>query len=251
VSSQFPGQLAFSADGTKVAVCSTELRIVDLTGPRPDAPTVEHFPADASGDEDNYGCQFGPDGHVLVARRGSTVAVVRLTGGEAPRPLVMLPVKPLSGRVFSIGLSHDGRTLAVAQVVDKVQPLTLWDVSDPARPVALSTITTTSYNTMGLAFSQDDRTLVEVEPSDALRIFDLADLHNPRERYDLSTSGGVASSPMVIAGSLLALSGEYVWRWDLDVDRVATSLCAAADAALSEAEWARDLPDVDYQPSCG
>ncbi len=248
--SRFSGRLAFSPDGTKIAVCSADLRVVDLTGPRPAAPKAQSLPSPAS-DEGNYGCQFGPDGRVLVAHQGSRVVVVRLTDGEAPWPMVTLPVKPLSGRVFGIGLSHDGRTLAVAQAVDGSQPLTLWDVSDPARPTELSVVTTASNEVRDLAFSQDDRTLAEDGPGHAVLVFDIADRHGPRERYALSTSGGSASSPTLIGSGLLALSGEYLLRWDLDLDRVVAGLCAPGIAQLTEAEWAQYLPDVDYQPSCG
>ena len=244
---------AFSPNGTKLAVCSNELSIVDLTAPRSTNPQVQDLGDIMAADQGPRGCQFSHDGRMLVAYKGNTVAVVRKTDGPAPWPAVKLPAVPNSGFVVSIGLSHDDGTLAVAQSVEADQPLTLWDVSDPARPMELSTLTTNADNAAELVFSHDDRTLLEAEDNNAVRVWNIEDHRAPNERYVLTTQNSGAVSLVLVDGDtrLVAFSNQLVWRWDLDVDRVVAGLCSKPNAALSEAEWARELPGVDYRPSCG
>jgi hypothetical protein len=67
-------------------------------------------------------------------------------------------------------------------------------------------------------------------------------------------TGAGSEDVLAFAGSdhTLASATEYgvVDVWELDADANARDLCAGSGERITRAQWARDVPDLPYEPPC-
>jgi WD40 repeat protein len=114
---------------------------------------------------------LSPDGQLLAALGpgGDGGTRLRLLNTVTWKVVRELPPR-LAGKVFDVGFSPDGRTVAAIEEVNGAYQVHLWEVTD-GQHVELPSL---AEGTMGdLAFAPDGRT-VAVQAEDAVRLYDVA-----------------------------------------------------------------------------
>ena len=217
---------------------------------------------------------FSPDGHTFIARddRGPDASMWTLDGPAGPvkrGPFGSLghdPDFPFHDAEIPIGeiaFSQDGRTVALGSRVR----IGLWGVSQ-GRPQQSGTFTNPG-NVASLVFSRDGRTLAATS-REVVRLWDVADPADARQvgaipvvapegllqtaRFSpdgrtLVTSeastGLAGTDPTHATAMLWDLSKLAELRADPSVQA-----CVMAGRGLTEDEWARYLPELEYQGTC-
>jgi WD40 repeat protein len=151
-----------------------------------------------------------PDGQRLITThfRG-TATVWNLTGPAGPVELATVRIHPTY--IDAAAISPDGRTVA-ASGWDKVQPLTLTDISDPGAPVALGGLSSSGG---ALAFGPDGRTLAIGDGFD-VALWDLTDRRNPAPLPGLPGNDLVSAVAFSPDGRTVAVAtGQTVNLWNV------------------------------------
>ncbi|MFI6536115.1 protein kinase [Nonomuraea sp. NPDC050547] len=257
------GDLAFDDGGTLLAVAADPVVIWDVAaGRRVNAIDTGHEPS---------AVRLSPDGGTLAVVRGPDIDLWSVRDGRKTRTLpgvgsTALAFSPdgktlasgadlvelSSGRVTrdpagvrslapdAVAFSPDGRTLGY--VLGEDGRMLLWDFSTRKGRTA-----PVSSGALHLRFSPDGRLLavggerVEIWEADSLREVgqapvdaypaDMAFSDDGRRLFVVQPGGEVQQSPI---DPLLA----------------AEQVCARAGGALSEAEWAKLIPEASYRSSC-
>ncbi|MBB5959328.1 WD40 repeat protein [Saccharothrix tamanrassetensis] len=124
---------------------------------------------------------------VLLAADGTHARAWRLAERDAP-----VEFTPSGGRVHTIAVSDDRRTVAT---VDAERAVDVWDLTDPGRPVRLATVEHTDA-VMSAAFGAGGRTLITGGADRTAKLWDLADRNAP---VALSTLNGHLGGVMAVA----------------------------------------------------
>jgi WD40 repeat protein len=233
--------VAFSSDGNLLLVATDgqQVSLWDVADPsRPQRLHVFAGAADAA---------FAHHSRVLAtAKWHQSSALWDVTDPRHPKALGK--VRPSGTLTFSA----DDDRLAIAPLDGDS---TVYDVTDPARPVMESMVPVGSLAT--LAFSPDGLTLATVEFSGRIVLWDLTDPHRPAQIAELTRLKGVSSigftpdARVLVAASIdkgtVLMSLEE--RQDI-VHRTIERACAITRRGLSEAEWRRYAPGLDYQQTC-
>lgn len=254
----FVGAMTFSPDGRTLAVPGhfDKVMLWDLAGP--DGPTRRATLAGA-----HTPVAFSPDGLTLAAVRGKTVPLWDLTNLSAP-----VERGALVGHQDTVGpvaFSPDGRTVATGSSDDTA---ILWDVTDPAHPDRLATMLGHDDRVASLAFTSDRGTLATISNNskDEAMLWDIADRTSPvrvavfkhTPRTEAVINRFTVFSP---DGRTLAFGTDNDWRdatvalWDytklnqLRADPVKQA-CAITGRGLNAGEWARYVPELEYQRTC-
>jgi WD40 repeat protein len=186
--------LAFSADGTVLAVGTADRTATLWNVRNPAAPQLLTSAITSAGD-----VAISADGRLLAANEGKTGARLwNISDPTNPKPLGAL----VGHRdvVASLAFSPDGRTLASGSWDHDVR---LWDLTDPNAPHPLATLTGSNAIVWSVAFSPDGRTLAAT--GSGTRLWDITDPHRAANVLTLST--GVMSAAFSPDGTTLAAAG--------------------------------------------
>lgn len=206
--------VAYSPDGTLLAVAGREVRLWDVRDPwqpRPAGPPLGN-PTGYSGT-----LSFTPDGRTLaVGGREGKVWLWDVSRPAAPAPLGE-PLAGGTGTIQSAVFSPDGSTLAVGSEGRTVR---LWDTREPARPRPTAELAEPTNYVYSVAFSPDGHRLAAGTVDRQVLLWRIPEGGGaPRHEATLRGPGSyvmsVAFSPD--GHTLAAGTGDRdVWRWRVD-----------------------------------
>lgn len=193
---------------------------------------------------------FSPDGRTFAG--GADDRTVHLWDTTDPRKATPITVLKTghSDMVPSLTFSPDGKLLATGS---DDRTIRLWNMTDRADPKLLTTLTGHGSVVMAVGFSPDSRTLASGADDGTARLWDVSDAAHATQRTVLTGhKGGVQSVRFSPDGTRLATSStdETAQIQDLDPDQAQASVCALPPPRMTEAEWAKHFPDLDFQPPC-
>lgn len=206
--------VAYSPDGTLLAVAGREVRLWDVRDPwqpRPAGPPLGN-PTGYSGT-----LSFTPDGRTLaVGGREGKVWLWDVSRPAAPAQLGE-PLTGGTGTIQSAVFSPDGSTLAVGSEGRTVR---LWDTREPARPRPTAELAEPTNYVYSVAFSPDGHRLAAGTVDKQVLLWRIPEGGGaPRHEATLRGPGSyvmsVAFSPD--GHTLAAGTGDRdVWRWRVD-----------------------------------
>jgi WD40 repeat protein len=193
------------------------------------------------------GLALSPDGTTLATPGSDGTA--RLWDSMTGEPIG----EPFTGHprgAAAIDFSPDGTILAVGSHGGIIL---LWDVE--THQLIGEPLDAGGLRTWDLEFSPDGQVLAAVCEDGMLRLWDVATglPIGPPLNSQYATTFGVAFSP---DGSFLVTSGKgdgqagTVRFWDMNPTAWKERACTIAGRNLTQAEWARYLPDVEYEVTC-
>nr|WP_133906777.1 hypothetical protein [Actinophytocola oryzae] len=144
----------------------------------------------------------------------------------------------------------DGNVLALGSIDTTVA---LWDVRDPRRPELLGKLTGHTDRVDGVAWRPDGRTPASASLDRTVRLWDVT---NPRRPHGLATMTGHTDRVYSVAfapdGTRLVTASEdrTARLWLVDVDRVASRLCASSSPRVTEAQWEEHFTGLPFDAPC-
>ncbi|PPK68394.1 hypothetical protein V5P93_004499 [Actinokineospora auranticolor] len=214
------------------------LTIVDVSDPSHPVERAAFTTADLP-----YG--FDAGGDLVTLDRGGNV---RLRDPLHPdRPREPAPgAEPVWAQDLLVARTR--RLMATAGTGDPASNITLWDTSDPARPRPAAHLP----GGRPTAFSPDGR-LLAVTDDERINLWDVADLANPhlfavlRKRSDTWTGLSFNANG---TGMASRLTPDQLRYWSLDVSAAVNQLCQRAHPRITEDQWARYIPELEYRLPC-
>ena len=168
--------------------------------------------------------------------------------------------------VAALAFSPDGRTLAtggsdIAETGDLDGTVVLWDVSDPSHPAQSGRpLIGHTWDLTSVAFAPNGQTLATGSADHTVILWDVSDPARPTQIGQplAGHSDGVTSVAFTPDGQTLATgSNDKASRlWDLSGlnylrDHIIDRACSMAGRSLSPDEWARNVPGLPFNDSCG
>ncbi|WHT20743.1 hypothetical protein N8J89_06650 [Crossiella sp. CA-258035] len=239
--------IRFSPDGKLLAAPMDHnmIQLIDVSDParpRPlGTPTEAHTGSITS-------LRFTPDGRTLVS--ASDDHRIRLWDVTDPvRPAAIgEPLSAHTEAVRTAELSPDGKTLASGGGDNTIR---LWDLSDPRHPVAGKVLTGHTESVNQINFSPDGKTLVSGSADRTVRRWSVPG--GEPVGVPLTTSFATWSSPVYSPGGQFLVtpgSDNTLRLWDLNLEDAQQRVCARTRDVLTEDQWRRHLPQLDYEPPC-
>jgi WD40 repeat protein/transcriptional regulator with XRE-family HTH domain len=241
--------VALSPDGTTLVTGGDDgtVRVTDVSNPG--SPRLLGSPLTGAGVANSL--VFGPDGTTLAAGTANpnTVTFWNLGDREHPRRIGQ-PLTGPAAPVSSVAFSPDGHTLAIGSTDGTVL---LADTSDRNRLGWLGTPLLSSGNDVtGVSFAPDGRTIAAAGTDGVVRLWDVSNRTDPDFLAALLAGRPLRAVTFDRTPGRLAATGEAqtVWQWDLDPDTASARVCELAGTPMSQQEWARYLPGIDYTQPC-
>ncbi|MER7735510.1 hypothetical protein ABTX80_31930 [Streptomyces erythrochromogenes] len=238
------GGTAFAPGGRLLAVWTqAKAGLWDLTDP------ADPRPLSRIGEDGRHvtTASFRPDGHTLATSTGESgsLRLWDITRPSTPREIPSpLRSEPLTGGVFS----PDNRRLAAFHRTDK----TIWliDVHDIHHPARTTRLPASGAWIYALAFDAEGRRLAAgAADSKAL----LWDLDGPAAPTVLTGhTNPVPAVAFTPDGTTLATGGnDFTIRLrDTRLSAVTARICDHAHPRITEAQWTRHFPALDFTPPC-
>ncbi|MBL8163632.1 MAG: TIR domain-containing protein [Anaerolineae bacterium] len=151
-------------------------------------------------------------------------------------------------RLTRLSFSLDGARLAAAECVDvrcDTSRIRIWDMRNGSLITTLDGLTQRVWS---LAFNTDASWLAVGDDSGRVQVWDAnsgAALGGP-----LVAGNGVVSALVFAPDTLLAATGDTLYRWAMGVESWAAQACAIANRSLTIDEWAFYLEGERYQATC-
>jgi WD40 repeat protein len=220
---------AFSADGRELAGSGIDGAVRLRRDGRPATLPSQGATATA--------VAFSRDGKLLAS--GGADDKIRIWDVE--RSALLATLTGHTDVVNTLAFAPDGRTLASGSVDDTVR---LWDLR-----AQKAVFTGHTDAVEAVSFSADGKSLVSGGADDTVRVWDVGD---PTRAVVLTGHADTVNAVAFAPDGRTVLSGgdDTVRLWDTDVEQTIGDICARAWPRLSEADWQRYLPGVDYQPPC-
>jgi WD40 repeat protein len=246
-------RMAFSPDGRTLAVINKSDHAVLWDVTNRSAPTR----LTRLGSIYSSVLAFSPDGRTLLANDFPryTTTIWDLTNRASPTQ-----IGQLKGSIRWLTYSQDGTTLATA--TDK--KATLWDVTNRVSPRRLSTLTAHDTWDPSFAFSPDGKTLTTGSWDHTGILWDITERNKPIRLSMLERNWSQSISMLFSPdGKTLVASGDDDLRtstvaiWDytelntLRADPAKTACAVTGNRGLTTEEWARYVPELPYQRTCG
>jgi WD40 repeat protein/transcriptional regulator with XRE-family HTH domain len=234
----------FSHDGRLLASASDDgtVRLWNTTEPDPLATL----------DSDTgfvYATAFSPNDDMLAAAtQDGYIALWDIRDPLEPKP-IRQPIKVAPDDARSLAISPDGRTLAIGIANGTVL---LWNIENPRSPRSTGPATTGPDGFVhALAFSPDGATLAGGAGTGQTWMWRVTE-----ERH-LAPIAILQASPTTTwalqftpDGQQLAAAAGDIHLWKTDPQHAIAQICQHAGDRLSEAEWAKNIPDAPYQNVC-
>ncbi|MET0135735.1 MAG: helix-turn-helix domain-containing protein [Kibdelosporangium sp.] len=196
-----------------------------------------------------YAATFSANDHTLaVVTQGGYVVLWDVRDPRHPAAIGS-PIKVAPDDARAVAISADNRTLAVGAANGTVQ---LWDIENPSSPTPLERPFAGPDGIVhSLAFSPDGSILAGGDGAGQTWMWNVTDRRHPRPVAILKSS---ATATWALRfgpdGDVLAAASGDIHLWDTDPGRAVQRICANAGDGITEAEWARNIPDVPYQQVC-
>ena len=238
--------VAFNADATRLASVSQDNSAVvwDISDPKNPRPT-KVFERDQT---PLYAVGFGPGGLLVIAGFDQTVQVWDVH--DLAHPHVVAALTGHTDHINTLTFSPDGKTLATAGADATVR---LWNMTDPYHPTLLGTVSDHAGPISTVSFSADGHTIATASDDHTARLWDVTD---PAHITELATLSGHSNRVWTVAfgadGHTVATASDdhLVILHDMDVERVATRVCATAYPRITQAQWDQYLGGIPYNPPC-
>jgi WD40 repeat protein len=184
-----------------------------------------------------------------VVKIDGAVSLWDITNPHDPRPRGQLAGH--DNETWTLAVTTDGRTLATGSY-DRT--FRLWDISDPEDPVRLAERAYPNKEIVSVAFSPDGTRFATGTRFGTVDLWDLADRADPvyvTEMVGVHSRGIEAIAFRPDGHTMTTASADnYVRQWELDPERTAHRVCAVAYPRITAEQWARYVPDLDFEPPC-
>jgi WD40 repeat protein len=241
-----------SSDSSAVIVTGAGLSWWNITNPAsPRAGTTVRLPGA------NDGQLAGVSG-VIASTEGlsNTGTTLKVVGASAGKVTGSATIPGYVGT--AIGLSNDGRLLAVSSSSDSA--FRLYDITSPGHPVAEG-LGRGLQSYAGFTFDSSDGLLSDwatgsVSDPNEVQLWVISSLAGPELRATIrppaaaANSIGVTDTEYLPHGVLAIAYDNAIAFYDTDPAALAASLCQGTGATITPAEWAQDAPGIPYDNAC-
>jgi WD40 repeat protein len=237
--------IVFTPDGRTMisaGVGDTIVRLWNVSDPR-HPKSAGTLPSQGFG---TMSVAVSPDGHTLATTLSNTVKLWDITGS----PVGLATLTGHADVVDGVTFSPDGRTLATASL-DRTA--WLWNVSDVRHPKRLTVLTGHTDAVVSVAFRPDGHTLATASFDGTVRLWNVTDPSDPMSLGILTGHTdrvySVAFSPN--GSHVVTASEDRTARlWLVDVDEVATRICATSYPRITREEWDQHFTGLPFHAPC-
>jgi WD40 repeat protein len=245
------GPMTFSPDGRTLALDFGADTVILWDVSEPDRTSAASV---LDGEDWVEAITYSPDGRTLAVGEGRSAALWDVT--DRTKPVRIATLKGHSDAVIAAAFSPDGRTLATGSA-DRTAAV--WNLAGRARRQAI--LTGTRAAVWSVAFGPDGRTLTTGSQDGSVAFWDVGEPTGPIRMASMrrASLGSKSLLPHRDGRTLTAVSAEPGGRravlWDYSSlialrDDPTAVACGAASGGFTADEWAANIPETAYRPTC-